>query len=157
MPPIDLETFTRQRFHANVSSLRCAGADGTQIVFQYGESALIAQWPEPLGNDGSVGLRVLLEQLGDGGFKRIQSARPWTADRRHRRSGEKFGDGPPVEFQMTRNLAEGPAFQVMEPVNGINLFRTGHGSVLYTAGEEHSPKRCSFQDGPAAPSGVADP
>src|ERR1700736_506702 len=104
--PVDLKAVTRRGLDAHIGPLRCAGADATQMILQYGESALIPKWLKALRNDRSRGLGVMLKQCRDVRFEGVQFTNSLARGRHRRRRTEILGDGPPVQFQMACDFAQ---------------------------------------------------
>ena len=73
--PVDFEAFSRSRLHAHVGA-RGAGlcTHPVQILFQNAQTTAEAERPESLCDYGGTDMRILLEELSDGGLEGIQLA-----------------------------------------------------------------------------------
>jgi len=74
-----------------------------------------------LCNDDGAGLRISLQQFGDGGFERIQFARTLPPGGRACWRGQILGDGSTSKVEVTGNLADRPVLGEVEAMKGIDL------------------------------------
>ena len=81
---------------------------------------------KPLFDHSGADGGILREQIGDGGFEGVELAGLGTRDRGLVRSLEIFLDGAPAHAQIAFDLADRPAFRVIELVQGLNLFLGQH-------------------------------
>jgi hypothetical protein len=87
-----------------------------------------------LRNDHGTGFCILLQQFGNGGFKRVQFADPLARGGRACRGGQVLGNGSTPDVQVTRDLTHRPVFGKMEAMNGVDLLAVQHGlSATYKA------------------------
>ena len=84
-------------------------------------------------------MRILLQELGDGGFEGIQLARALTGSGGLRRREEIFGDGSAADVQMTGDLAHRPVLGPVQAMNFVDLFGAQHGLEL---GIRTDPQEC---------------
>src|SRR5437016_11286894 len=121
--PVDLEAFSRPRFHAHVGA-RGAGqcAHPLQVLFQNAQTTAEAQGPESLCNHRGTGMRILLQELGDGGLEGIQLARALTGSGGLRRREEIFGDGSAADVQMTGDREHRPVLRTVQAMSFVGLF-----------------------------------
>src|SRR5437879_3853092 len=91
-------------------------------------------------------MRILLQELGDGGLEGIQFARALTGSGGLRRRDEIFGDGSAPDVQMTGDLAHWPVLGPVQAMNFVDLFGAQHGLEFgYTDRPARMPEGCSFQ------------
>jgi hypothetical protein len=75
VPPIHIEAFAERRLDADISVAdNRVRPQRPQIVLDDGEAAIEAERMKALRDHRRVGVRVLLEQLGDGRFPAIDFA-----------------------------------------------------------------------------------
>jgi hypothetical protein len=103
---------------------------------------------KPLFDHSGADGGILREQIGDGGFEGVELAGLGTRDRGLVRSLEIFLDGAPAHAQIAFDLADRPAFRVIELVQGLDLLVAQHwgSSSLFQARAADKPEGCCSQD-----------
>jgi hypothetical protein len=94
--------------------------------FQDTETTVEAQPTKPLCDYHGAGFRILLQQLGDGGFKRVQFAGAVPRGGGACRGGQVSSDGSASDVQVTRDLAHRPVLGEVEAMNAVDLFGGEH-------------------------------
>ncbi|PYU22728.1 MAG: hypothetical protein DMG30_13960 [Acidobacteria bacterium] len=126
--PLDFEAFSRPRFHAHVGAWGVGlRAHPLQVLFQNAQTTAEAERPESLCDHRGRGLRILLQELGDGGLEGIQLARALTGSGGLRRRHEIFDDGSTPDVQMTGDFAHRPVLGPVQAMNFVDLLGAQHG------------------------------
>ena len=147
MTPVDLEAFAGLWFHTHECSLRLQlRAYFMHILAQNTVATGVAQRLEPLSDHGGAGGRILFEQLGDGGFIRVELAGPGSARGSLGRHVEILLDRLPTHVEMAFDLADGPVVGPVQAMQVVDLFGRQHGLLIYTGRRSLEPGRCSLQD-----------
>ena len=97
-----------------------------RVLFQDAQTTSEAQWPKSLCDHHGAGFRILLQQFGDGGFKRVQFAGAWSPGGRARRGGQVLGNGSASDVEMTCDPAYRPLLGEVQTMNGVDLFGSQH-------------------------------
>ena len=127
MTPVDFETLSGSGLHAHIGTLGLRVApQRVQVLFQNAQTTREALRPKSLCDDHGAGFRILLQQLGDGGFKRVQFAGALPRGGRACRRGQVLSDGSASDVKMTRDLARRPVFDEVEAMNRVDLFAVQH-------------------------------
>src|ERR1700730_5990367 len=127
MAPVHVEPFAGRGLDTNVS----AAGDGTlpqypQIVLNNGEPAVVSERFKALGNDGSVGVRVLQQKVGDGRLPRIYLAGTFTMQRLGGRRLEILRNRAAADAQMARDLSLRPLLYPMKAMQFADLVPRKH-------------------------------
>ena len=101
------------------------------VLAQDGVSAVIAERPQTLLDDGRAGTGVLLKQFGDSGLEAIQLAGARPRRRRLRRRFQILLDGPPTHAQILFDLANGPVLDPIQVMQIVDLIGGEHGSLPF--------------------------
>jgi hypothetical protein len=131
VPPIHIEAFAGRRLDADISV-----ADNRvlpqrpQIVLDDGEAAIEAERMKVLRDHRRIGVRVFLEQLGDGRFPAIDFAGAFPTGGLRRGCIEIFRNRAPADAEVARNLPQRPLFHPVEPMQFADLVRREHLSSL---------------------------
>lgn len=129
--PVDFEAFSRPRFHAHVGAWGVGRrAHPMQVLFQNAQTTAEAERPESLCDHRGRDMRMLLQELGDGGLEGIQLARALTGSGGLRRGDEIFGDGSAPDVQMTGDFAHRPVLGPVQAMNFVDLLGAQHGSEV---------------------------
>jgi hypothetical protein len=109
-------------------------------TFQNAQTTAETERPESLCDHRGTGLRILLEELSDGGLEGIQLARALTGSGGLRRCNDVFGDGSAPDVQTTGDFAYRPVFGPVQAMNFVDLLGAQHGSEFgYTDNRVHKP------------------
>ena len=111
-----------------------------QVLFQNAQTTAEAKRPESLCDHRGTGMRILLQELRDGGLEGIQLARALTGSGGLRRRHEIFDDGSAPDVQMTGDFAHRPVLGPVQAMNFVDLLGAQHGSEFgYTGSGVHKP------------------
>ncbi len=147
VPPVNVAAFSGRWFHTDKRPARHRSfSNGAQVILNNGYAAVVAQWPQPLRDDGRIGGRVLLEQFGYGGFEGIEFTCAVATSGFLRGRLQILRQGAASNPQMVRDPAQRPLLHPMKPMNLADLVRGEHRRPLYRADRDLKPERCSFQD-----------
>src|SRR3974390_914693 len=86
---------------------------------QEGNAPFVAERPKTLQDDHRTGARVFLQQAGDGRLERIDLAGSRTASWSLNRRVQVLPQGFTCQVQVAGDLAHGPMFTVVQPVNFV--------------------------------------
>jgi hypothetical protein len=132
--PVDLEAFARLWLHTHECPLRLQqGAHFMHVVTQNATTTCVAQRAEALSDHGGTGGRILFQQLGDGGFVRVEFAGPGSSRGSLGRHVQILLDRLPAHVQMAFDLADRPVIGPVQAMQIVDLFGRKHGleSHLY--------------------------
>src|ERR1035441_3849673 len=126
--PVGFEAFARLCFHTHEGSLRLQlRAYFVHVLAQNAATTGVAQRAESLPDHGGAGGRILFEQLGDGGFIRIEFAGPGPSRGSLVRHVQILLDRVPAHVQVALDLADRPVLGPVQAMQVVDLFGRKHG------------------------------
>src|SRR5271167_613194 len=152
MAPIDLEALPGGRLHAHEGSAGVQrGPPLADVSPQDGDAALVAQRTQALEDDHGTGVRVLFQEVGDGGLEGIELTGSRVANGPRHRRVQVLADGFPGQMEVACHLTQGPMLFVVEAVDFVKTINIEHGSFVGEGGGEHQ-RDVLFKGPPAVPS-----